>query len=123
MRIMKAVLLLVFLVYLGEFAGVVAEQQTLMYNTVLARQIAVEERMNRLEQRSVEIADRVNETTSRLDKLEAIGMPASLAKIQTTIDYDHALMWFVCISCLVLLVERVGTILFLSKHSSSRRTD
>ena len=119
MRIMKAVLLLVFLVYLGEFAGVVAEQQTLMYN----RQIAVEERMNRLEQRSVEIADRVNETTSRLDKLEAIGMPASLAKIQTTIDYDHALMWFVCISCLVLLVERVGTILFLSKHSSSRRTD
>ncbi len=101
----------IILIYVLVFIAVAINGEERSHQEVIAIQIDIETRLSRVENRTVEIASQTNENSNRIDKLEAIGIPAILAEIKTTVQFDHTLMWFIAASCVALMIERVGQLL------------
>jgi uncharacterized protein YlxW (UPF0749 family) len=103
-------------VFLGAFFTVVSEQRS--HEEVVARQMEVEQHLARLDTITTQLATQANDDSKRLDKLESAQLPVMLAQVQTTIQYDHTLMWFIVTCVAILLIDRIGNLLFLVRRTN-----
>lgn len=117
-RCFKLAQLLALIMFLAVFFRAVATDRN--RDELVQREIEIDDRLRRLESRSVEIASQTNENSNRLDKIEAQAVPVSLAEIKTTITFDHTLMWFIAVTCAAMLIERVGFLVLSVKRGTGR---
>jgi hypothetical protein len=106
--------------YIATFTVVAVNSQQRSAQEVVQRQIEIEHRLNALEARSVEIASQSNDNTNRLDKLEALAIPVTLAEIRKTVEFDHMLMWFVACAVMVTLIKTVADLTFVMRTRRQR---
>lgn len=102
----RVVHILAFVFMLGSFAVVTAENRSA--EEVVLRQIKVEESLARYSTILTQQGTEIDALEKRMTELEHLSIPAALAEIKTTLQFDHSLMWFVTISLIVLVLERVG---------------
>lgn len=110
-RIAQTLHILLLVAVVGGLFTLVGETEYRSHDEVVQRQLRVEDQIQRLDTITTQIASEETSDKARLDRLESLSIPATLAKIETTVEYDHNLVLGLVLTSVLLVIERVGSMI------------